>query len=312
MNYVLYGSDASRVAHKIDQIKKKHNISETAITMDALNTEQSHLFMEMDSFSIFDEKKMIILENATFLSGRDTTKYATEELLKRLDTDQRLIMVYCCPSDHLDKRKKLVKAFEKASTVYACKALDQKSQPGYIQELLKASHVRMDRDAFTWFSRHVGMDTLKIGNEVEKLSLYNSVIHLRDVKALTSVEPTDDVFKMVDALFNKNGLLLLSYYRNFRAQNMEPVAIVGLLAGQIRFLFQVRVCMDQGMWKDQIASELHAHPYRVQINMQRAQDHTPEQLLDQLSELAQFDRDMKRGLVDKDEGFEQFILKMLT
>ena len=75
---------------------------------------------------------------------------------------------------------------------------------------------------------------------------------------------------MVDALFERNALRLLAYYRNFRKLNMEPVAINGLLSGQIRFLFQVRVLMDQGNSKEEIAKRLKAHPYRVQINMQRA------------------------------------------
>ena len=92
---------------------------------------------------------------------------------------------------------------------------------------------------------------------------------------------------------------------------MEPIAINGLLSGQIRFLFQVRVLMDQGNSKEEIARRLKAHPYRVQINMQRAYNFTSNELLEKLSILAKLDQDMKMGLVDKDEGFEQFILGML-
>lgn len=95
------------------------------------------------------------------------------------------------------------------------------------------------------------------------------MIHLEDVQALVTPEQVNDVFKMVDALFSKNGVRLLAFYRNFRKQNMEPVAIIGLLASQVRFLFQVRVCMNQAMTKEEIASFLKAHPYRVQINMKR-------------------------------------------
>ena len=63
--------------------------------------------------------------------------------------------------------------------------------------------------------------------------------------------------------------------------------------------------------KNEIAQELHAHPYRVQVNQERAYDFDLDQLLDQLVQLATFDQEMKMGMVDKDEGFEQFVLRLL-
>lgn len=69
--------------------------------------------------------------------------------------------------------------------------------------------------------------------------------------------------------------------------------------------------MDQAMTKEKIASFLKAHPYRVQINMKKAQSFTNEELLDQLETLATLDQEMKMGRIDKDEGFENMILKWM-
>ena len=113
----------------------------------------------------------------------------------------------------------------------------------------------------------------------------------------------NDIFKMVDAFFSQNGILLLAYYRNFRKLNMQPVAIVALLASQIRFLFQVRVLT--------IAQELKANPYRVKLNMQKAMRFSSEALLYNLSLLADFDQQMKMGKIDKDDGFEYFCLNLM-
>ena len=212
---------------------------------------------------------------------------------------------------HGEVRIREMKEMIAASTVLSCLSLDDHSKREYVMNLCKEKQVQFDRDAFRWFLTRVGNDPLRIENEIEKCSIYASHITLEDVEALVAPEPMDNVFKMVDALFNRNALLLLSYYRNFRALNMEPLAIVGLLASQIRFLFQVRVCMEQGLSKNEIAQELHAHPYRVQVNQERAYDFDLDQLLDQLVQLATFDQEMKMGMVDKDEGFEQFVLRLL-
>lgn len=310
MNYILHGHDEGRVKQKINALKTKHHI-QNVIVFDATDDEQQDVFNEMDTISIFDDDKMIVIENATFLSSKDTTKYDIKGFIDRSTNDESVILVFCCPSDKLDTRKKAVKELISKSTVYPCIALDEKSLPGYINEELKKLNLKMDRDAIKWFSARAGFDALRIEQELIKFKTFNDQITLKDVQDLMVCEPLNDVFKMVDALFERNALRLLAYYRNFRKLNMEPVAVNGLLSGQIRFLFQVRVLMDQGNSKEEIARRLKAHPYRVQINMQRAYNFTSDELLEKLSILAKLDQDMKMGLVDKDEGFEQFILGML-
>lgn len=63
---------------------------------------------------------------------------------------------------------------------------------------------------------------------------------------------------------------LLALYRNFRKTGMEPVAICALLASQVRFVYQVRVLMDQGLDQNAIASELKASSGRIYNTMKNA------------------------------------------
>lgn len=308
MIYILHGTDASRMSMKVAALKKKHNM-ETVSTYDALQDPMEAVLEEMDSHSIFDEEKMIVIQNATFLSARNTTTYDLDAFVKRKDTDE--IVVFCVPSEKIDQRKKAVKALAQGAQVFACIRLDQKNQPGYIREAMTEAGLKMDGEALRYFTSHVGMDALRIRSEIEKLSIYAGEVGLADVKALMVNEPIDDVFKMTDALFDQNGLLLMAYYRNFRAQNMETVAITALIASQIRFLFQVRVLMDRQLGKEEIAQTLKAHPYRVQLSMRKASRFDPDALLGWLEKLADLDQNMKSGKIDKDEGFENFALSLM-
>ena len=310
MNYIVHGNDESRMQIKVDNLKKKHHIDLPILYLDACQDDMSVLLSELDSSSLFGDTKMIVLKNSTFLCAKNTTKYDLNELLKRTDHDQ--IIVYWCESEKLDTRKKNVKAMIAQSQVISCIRLDARSQASYIQELCREYKVSLDPDAMKWFSLRVGMDSLKIEKEIEKLSIYNPRIRLEDVQALVCVEPADDIFKMVNALFERNGLRFLSYYRNFRSQNMETVAIVALIASQIRFLYQVSVLMRENYSKEEIASTLKAHPYRVQVNMQTAAKFSCDELLDHLNALALLDQNLKMGKVDKDVGFEQFALRLMT
>ena len=310
MNIILHGSDASRIQKHLSSLKTKYKIDTPVIHIDASSQPQAELLFEMDSFSIFDEAKMIVVDNCSFLSSKDTTKYDIQALIDRSNIET--IVVYCCLSDKLDQRKKLVKELASKSQVIACIALDEKSKTSYVNEICKRIGLDMDYDAMKYFNAIIGLDSIRIENELNKLKLYSNSVTVEDVKALVSVEPLNDVFKMVNALFEKKALRFLAFYRNFRELNMEPIAINGLLSGQIRFLFQVKVLMDERHSKDEIASILKAHPYRIKISMERANLFSYDELLDMLEQLANLDQNIKRGLVDKDEGFEQFALDMLV
>ena len=308
MIYILYGKDKSMISMKLDAIKKKYHIAQNVNLYDANMDDVSNVLQDLDAFSMFDDEKMIVVYNCTFLSSKNTTNYEIDPFLVRKDTD--VILVLICPSDKLDTRKKKVKELSQFATLYSCLALDEKSQKFYVQDKLKEYGVKVDFKTLDWMQARMGLDPMCIENEIEKISIYSKNPTLQDVQSLLVVEPMNDIFKMVDAFFSQNGILLLAYYRNFRKLNMQPVAIVALLASQIRFLFQVRVLMDEGKAQASIAQELKANPYRVKINMQKAMRFSSETLLYNLSLLADFDQQMKMGKIDKDDGFEHFCLNM--
>lgn len=306
---IIYGEDSSLIKLKTDELIQKDTLETEPIYFDAKKDLEDDFYYETDSNTLFDSTKCIVVDNASFLSGKNTTSWNPESVLLRAESDHHLIFIV--HSSSLDKRKKIVKEFLKKGRATLCQPLSVKTLPNYLNKAVKDAGLKIDGKTFKYIQQRVGMDPLKIKNELEKISIFSSAPNFDEVKALLSIEPLDDVFKMVDALFAQNSLLLLAYYRNFRQQNMEPMAILAILASQVRFLFQVKACMESNMNKEQIASYLSAHPYRVQVNMQKASAYSAAMLLERLSVLADLDENMKLGLVDKDLGFENFILSFL-
>ena len=92
---------------------------------------------------------------------------------------------------------------------------------------------------------------------------------------------------------------------------MAPTAINALLAGQMRFLFQVKILMESGYSQDDIVQKCKAHPYRVQLTMKESKKHTCEELLNLLDQFSALDQNFKTGKQDLDQGFEQFVFDML-
>lgn len=307
MIVILYGEDASRIEYKLDHLKQKEKPDEI-IRLNASMEDAGEIFNVLDTMSLFSKKPMVIVENASFFSAKNETKIDPANLVHR-DPPEKII-VYICHSKKLDTRKKAVKELMSKAKVMECMPLDEKSQPGEIKAMMKEKGMKMDQRAFDWFCLHAGYSSAQLSRQLDKLALYGEDLKLEDVKALTTVEPTHNIFKMLDALFEKDQVRLLGLYREFRFQNMEPQQIIALLSGQIRFVFQVRVMMDAGMSQQAMAEELEVSSGRIWNSMKNARRFSAADLHQNLALLSRLDQNIKSGKVDKDIGFENFVLQI--
>lgn len=307
MLYVLYGNDASRQEYKLKKLISKEKPDQ--ITRFHADQDDAQAFFEaVDSGSLFIDKEMIIVDHAAFLTAKNTTGWPLEEVVPRTNTDKIVVLMVDNPK--IDTRRKLIKEMAGRAVLMECKKFDEQAQRSFIQDLARERKLQIAPDAFEWFCRYGGMDAAALENAVDRLSLHGGPIDLETVQALVTVSPEDNVFEMTNAFFAKDGLKLLALYRTFRQQNMEPLAINGLLASQIRFIFQVRVLMDAGMNQKQIAAELEATPGRIWNSMKNARRFSSMELLDHLNKLARLDLELKTNPTSKDTLFENFILEL--
>lgn len=310
MIYILVGEDPSRMEYKLETIRQKEKCDQSD-RFDCRKAAKEEVENALETLSLFAEKPMVILENAAFLGAKNDTGLDLERIAgKALAGKDDKVIVFELPARKMDTRKKKVKELKEQATVIDCMPLDEKSQPAEIRQMMKERNMQMEPKAFEWFCENAGFSSPSLASQLDKLALYSSTLKLEDVRALTTVEPTHNVFKMTDALFARNRLKLLELYRIFRGQNMEPQAILGLLAGQIRFVYQVRVLMDQNLSKEQIMDRLNASSWRIWNTMRNASRFSAGQLLENLALLSHLDQAIKSGQMDKDTAFENFILQI--
>lgn len=310
MIYILVGEDPSRMEYKLETIRQKEKCDQSD-RFDCRKAAKEEVENALETLSLFAEKPMVILENAAFLGAKNDTGLDLERIAgKALAGKDDKVIVFELPARKMDTRKKKVKELKEQATVIDCMPLDEKSQPAEIRQMMKERNMQMEPKAFEWFCENAGFSSPSLASQLDKLALYSSTLKLEDVRALTTVEPTHNVFKMTDALFVRNRLKLLELYRIFRGQNMEPQAILGLLAGQIRFVYQVRVLMDQNLSKEQIMDRLNASSGRIWNTMRNASRFSAGQLLENLALLSHLDQAIKSGQMDKDTAFENFILQI--
>lgn len=313
MNYVLYGEEYHRVQESVKQIVKQHVHDDSELnvtTYDAMHTSLQVILEDAMTVPFFSDYKVIVVNNANFLSATNNTSIDIKELEAYIKQPfDSTILIFTGEFAKLDLRKKVVKKIKEEWKVLEFRKLDEIGKQSFVKEEIKRRSISMDASAFTALIKRLPFDMGIILHELDKLELFGDVITKEIVEKLVNRPLEEDVFTLVNAVVEKNLQKALFIWNDLRVTNTDPIYLIALLSSQFRFLFQVKSLMVKGQRKETIISTLSAHPYRVKVTMDTVQAISISYLLEMLAKLAELDQKIKGGLLDKTLGFELFLLE---
>lgn len=305
MIYLLYGNKDYRINEEIKKITK--NIDKINITKYDLNTDDiKDIINDAETYSLFQEKKAIIIENANMFTG-STSKDADiiEKYIENENPQTTLILTV--RGEKIDSRKKITKLLQKKGKII------ELNEDINIDNLIKKEFkdYKIDNKTLMLFKNRVGTNPLIIENEINKIKLYkdNNEITEEDILKVTSKTVEIDIFKLIDDIVKRNKEEGIEIYHEMLKINEEPLKIVIMLANQFRIMYQSKELMLKGYTEKDIASLLKIHPYRVKLALQNSRNYSSKTLLKYLNELADIDIGIKTGKINKDLALELFILK---
>ena len=305
MIYLIYGNKDYRINEEIKKITK--NIDKINITKYDLNTDDiKDIINDAETYSLFQEKKAIIIENANMFTG-STSKDADiiEKYIENENPQTTLILTV--RGEKIDSRKKITKLLQKKGKII------ELNEDINIDNLINKEFkdYKIDNKTLMLFKNRVGTNPLIIENEINKIKLYkdNNEITEEDILKVTSKTVEIDIFKLIDDIVKRNKEEGIEIYHEMLKLNEEPLKIVIMLANQCRIMYQSKELMLKGYTEKDIASLLKIHPYRVKLAQQNSRNYSSKTLLKYLNELADIDIGIKTGKINKDLALELFILK---
>lgn len=315
MNYVIYGEEQYQVRKQIDAMIRKEvgerDDMNTTI-YDATQVDIQVILEDAQTIPFFTVKKVIVVQNANFLSASNDTNIEVERLQEYLEKPiDSTVLILTGSFAKLDTRKKFVKKVSSLCQVSVCNKLDKQTLPNYVKEELHKRDIKMDAQVFQILCDRLPYDIGTIQNELAKLELYGEQIHVDVVKQLITRSLEEDVFLMVNAVVEKNMKKCFEVWKDMQVLNKDPIYLIALIASQFHLLYNVKIAMMRGMrGQEEIASSLQVHPFRVKLAIPVCQRLNIDQLLLVLDRLAILDQNIKRGQIDKKIGFEMFLLSM--
>ncbi len=309
-SYLIESLDSLSLQKERERIIKENSFTEALCnTYDLEEVALEKALEDLDTYSFLSEKKVILLENIEAIKY-DDFKEDMDHLLKYIENpnpDNLLII----EAKKLNNTTKITKELKKACTYQLVEMDNQK----YIKEFFK--DFKIEPATIRFLEEYCLGDFSKIVNECNKLKSYKW-----DEKVITK----DDIYEMVveklgdskdltfafsRALAMRDRKEALKKYRELLAYNIEPLSIIGLLASQIRIIYQVKLLEKDHLKDKEIANILEEKSdYRITKTKELTKLYSEEELLTLMQQLAEMDYRMKTVDVDGNHLIEMFILNI--
>ena len=320
MNTLIYGNESyllNQALHKrIKDLVHEQDSMNTVFYDASVNTFSIlKVIEEAQTLPFFSDHKVLVIQNCLFLTRGISLKYnEISELIQHLSRPiETCTIIFMHDNDNLDTQKKITKKLLEICEVEHVKKLETNEFRQFLMGLLKEKHIKMSPDAFEEFLKRMDNNMSVSYHETEKLALYGNVINLDDVESLVSRPLDNEAFHLVNALLDKNLKQALHIYNDMMIMNMEPLSFSGLIASQLRLLYQVASLDKEGYHRQEMINKLspanNVNVYRLNRMLNLARQTSPDRILGILNYLANYDHRSKLGLIDKKFGFELFLIE---
>ncbi len=266
------------------------------------------LFDELRTAPFLAPRRLVVVEEAASFAAN-----ARDALLAYLEKPSKtgtLVLVL----EKLPRNEKLGIAVRRVGLAVACEPPREYELPRWITARARTYGKRLDSAAAKRLADSIGVNLPIVDQSLAKLALYignRDTITAKDVDALVEDLPVTTVFRLTDALGNKEPAKALRVLEILFAQNSEPPYILSMLRWALERLINARTLLDLRRPPDAIAKALHIKPgYFLEQTLKQARNRTRRELLRAFGLLLEADLASKTSTMDPRATLEHLLNKL--
>ena len=309
-NYLIETNDFIAQKKEIEKIIKSNNFKDaTTSTYDISEVSLEGALEDLDTYSFLSSQKVVIITNIDTINQEEQEKHL-KHLYKYLDNPNPDNLLIIC-AKKLNNTLKVTKELKKRLE-YKTVELNPET---FIKNELKGYY--LENGVVKLLLDYCKDDITKLQNECIKLKNYkidDAKITKQDVEEMVIEKLGDQqelTFAFTRALAEKDKKDALKKYKELLNYQIEPLSIIGLLASQIRIIYQVKVLSERNLTAIEMARVLQEKSdYRIKKTKELIPYYTEKELLKLMETLADMDLKIKTGDTDPNSLIELFILNM--
>ncbi|MCR4634066.1 MAG: DNA polymerase III subunit delta [Erysipelotrichaceae bacterium] len=312
MIYILQGQEPLFIKEKIDEIVSS---SEGELySFDGSDKELSiaSLMEACEGNSLFSNGTIVLVDQPFFLIKKCDERQLQELLdyVKKPLYDTQL--VFYTYADNFNSKLKIYKQIAANAQVIDLKHLDYKNFSNYVRSRITEEKLDITSDALYLLNSICKRDATLFNANLEVLKLYPGKIDPKAVNKLCTASDDNDSFDMINALTNKDLSKAVNLERKLMSQSDSIFGVIGLLANQLRFLYQIAYYESQNRSRKEILEITGANEYRLNKANDTLNILKKEKIIELLKKLSDLDITLKSDNSISDQSrFELFLLEFL-
>lgn len=319
----LYGEDTYRSSQKLKEIKDKFlkEVDESGMnitTLEGAGLKFEEFNQQIKASPFLARKRMIIVKN---LISDNKSKDIQKEIVDLLNqgkekSDNENILVFWESTDHSKSKSKnaLWDRLVKEKFAQEFKALSPAQLNSWIKQELESDGGKIEPSAIPVLAATVGNDLWQMKNEITKLVNFrkDEIIRLDDIESMVKAKYDDDIFKLVDALGNKNKKQALKLISDQLNLGSDEIYLLSMLIRQFRIILLIKSLQNThgNITKEQIAKELKLHPFVAQKALYQSKNFEINKLKQIYNYLLRIDREIKTSNIKPKLQFDILIAKI--
>jgi DNA polymerase III delta subunit len=156
--------------------------------------------------------------------------------------------------------------------------------------------------------QRAGANQMALSHELDKLLIYDPKITQFTIDLLIEPLPQSTVFDLLEAAFSGNTKRAIEIYSEQRKQQVEPQAIMGMIAWQVHILACVKASQKNG--PSRIAQAYKINPYVVNKSLNLTSKMTYQAMKDLVQNTLDLDVRLKSESIDADDAVQAYLLTL--
>ncbi|GAA0457391.1 DNA polymerase III subunit delta [Alkalibacillus silvisoli] len=268
---------------------------------------------DAETFPFFSEHKVIVVNRASFLTGQTKNENIEHHLESLQDYIEQPVefttLIIVAPYEKLDQRKKIVKSIKGNSVEIDCSSPNVYDMNQMVKNMASSMEIKLPNEVVDILTERVGDHLEALQKELQKLALYfgEEPITIEESEQLISTYAETSTFTLIDALVQNDLGKALNILKELKKQNEEPIALLALVASQLRLILQCKLLKKKGYHQQQMTKQIKAHAYAVKMALKKERYFSEEALKQMIIEAANTDEHLKTGKMDKWLALEMYL-----
>lgn len=276
-------------------------------------------------FSLFDDKKYMVVKNASIFgaSKRKSKEEDNGDEEKVSKKDEKLLQYLNEPNDNTvlifvyngkaDTKKKICKLIKDRYRFIQIDDLKPKDIQSRIEKALKNDGYKIDNNTSYYIVTNALNNYDLAMNEIEKIKLYygkGCTVKYDDVVNIVSKNIEDNNFKFIDTVISRDIKESFKLFDDLMIQKAEPIMLMSMLAKEIRNMLLAKKMLNFKSKKEIMEVLGLRFDFQVDKLINNCYSFKEKQLEEYLVLLSDLDYKIKRGKISNKLALEMFIMNM--